>query len=100
MSADPYPISDSNRGSGHITAFFGDRIVVQGRKHDLMPDKTVVADLNASLILKTASLVDKDALSDGNVFSEIGVKWRKQSEIFIDFFADQFREQITSSDAV
>ncbi len=69
------------------------QIVIDGRENDLMPDEASVADGYAALILKTASGVDENSLSDGYVFAEIGIDRGEEAEIIGYILAGKLRHK-------
>ncbi len=54
--------------------------MIDGGKHNPVPYQDTVTDADASLILKTTAGIDENVFSYGNIFSKIGVKWRKQGK--------------------
>lgn len=60
-----------------------------------MPYEYVIADCDASLILKAASAVEEDVFSDRYIFPAVSIKGREKIKTFIYFFFDEFRKNFS-----
>ena len=61
--------------------------MVNGCKYYIVSNESAVPNDNAALILKMAAGIDKHIFSNRNIFSEVGVKRRKQAERIVNLFS-------------
>lgn len=60
------------------------KTVIDGGQHDPVPNQRTVTDSDAALILKTATGIDEDVLSYGDIFSKISMERWKQGKRSVD----------------
>ena len=94
MRADPDVFAEKDGRGDHVRAMGRILHVIEGGKHDLMPDQAPVPDDDAALVLETATLVDKHVLSHDDVLPEIGIKGREDMKALLFGLSRQGEKQL------
>ena len=80
---DPDILADDDGRDIVDVALVRRQAVIDGGQGHPMADERPVADADPALILKTATGIDEDTAPDTDIFAEVGIEWREQTERLI-----------------
>lgn len=67
--------------------------MIERRKDDLMPDQTMISDIDPALVLKAAAGIDENIFPEKKILSKIGINRGKQAKALPRLIAGQFGHQ-------